>query len=190
MFRSHGAATLFPAMEAAREDRTRVSRRAAHLVFGVDNTIASTVYGAVTVMATLAAEGAAYPDHPWKLVLLVPATVLVFWIAHLYAHGLSESISESRPLRGSLLLTIAHRELGIVLAAVPSVAVLVLGALGVLRENRAIWLALMAAVAVLLVQGVRYARIERLGGWGTFVAVAMNLGLGLLVVALKILVLH
>jgi hypothetical protein len=189
MFRARRSATLSPAMEAAPSDPTR-ARRAAHFVFGVDNRIASTVYGAITVMATLAAEGAAYPDHPWKLVLLVAATVVVFWFAHIYAHGLSESISERRPLRGGILLAIAHRELGLVLAAVPTIAVLVLGAVGVVHEHAAIWLALGAGLAVLLVQGVRYARIERLGGTGTLVAVAANLGLGLLVVALKVAVLH
>ena len=44
MFRVSRAATLSPAMEAAPTDPTR-ARRAAHLVFGIDDRIAGTVFG-------------------------------------------------------------------------------------------------------------------------------------------------
>jgi len=40
------------------------------------------------------------------------------------------------------------------------------------------------------VEGVRYARIERLGSAGLLLAVAANVGIGLLVVLLKAEVLH
>jgi 4-hydroxybenzoate polyprenyltransferase len=177
-------------MEAAQSEEPRAPRNAARLVFGVDNTIASTVYGTITAMATVAAFGRAYPDRPWKLVLLVAATAVVFWVAHLYAHGLSESISERQPLRPDMLRTLAHRELGIVLAAVPPTVALALGALGIFGERTAIWLALAAGLATLAVEGARYARLEHLGPTGTVVAVATNVGLGLFVVALKVGLLH
>jgi hypothetical protein len=190
MFGRSRAAMLRTAMTEVRSDQTRVSRTAGHLVFGVDDRIASTVFGAITVMATVAADAAAFPDHPWDLVLLVPLTAVVLWAAHLYAHGLSESISEGRLLRPDLLLTLARRELGIVLAAVPPTAALVLGGIGLIDEPAAVWLALAAGLATLGAQGLRYARVESLGYLGTFVAVAANVGLGLIVVALKISVLH
>jgi hypothetical protein len=40
------------------------------------------------------------------------------------------------------------------------------------------------------VQGVVFARVERLGWLGTTIVVAANLGLGLILVALKLVVTH
>ena len=67
---------------------------------------------------------------------------------------------------------------------------LTLGGIGVLGERASIWLALAVGLATLAVEGVRYARIEHLRPGATLVAVALNLGLGLLVVLLKVAVLH
>jgi hypothetical protein len=178
-------------MEAARSDQTRrVSRAAAHLVVGVDDTIASTVFGTITAMATIAAYGRAFPDSPWTVEELVASTAVVLWIAHLYTHALSESISERRSLRFSRLRTLARRELGILLAAVPPSIALTLGAVGLFDETASIWLALVVGLVTLALEGTRYARIERLGRTGTLVAVGANVGLGILVVVLKVSVLH
>src|SRR5262245_42613546 len=100
MFGGTRPARLVPTMEAAKsEPPRRVSRRAAHLVVGVDDTIASTVFGTVTAMATITAYGRAFPDSPWTVAELVASTAVVLWIAHLYSHALAASISERRPLR-------------------------------------------------------------------------------------------
>jgi len=189
MFRRIRAATLSPAMEAAPTDPTR-AHRAAHLVFGVDERVASTVFGTLTTMATVAAYGRAFRHSPWKVEELVITTAIVLWIGHVYAHGLSESIHRRRPLRPAGLWFIAHRELGILLAAVLPCIALTLGGIGVFSERNSIWLALALGLATLAVEGVRYARIESLQFGGTLVAVAANVGLGFLVVLLKVLVLH
>src|SRR4051794_19581798 len=164
------------------------STRATALVFGVGSGIASSVYGTVTAMATIAAFGD--DEHPWKIAVAVALTAAVFWIAHIYAHGLSESISRHRPLRLRDLGPIAHRERGLVLAAVPPLAALLLGAAGVLRENTAIWLALGIGLVTLALQGARYARLENVGLLSTLLAIAANVGLGLLVVVLKAAIAH
>jgi hypothetical protein len=183
--------TLRPAMTAARpEERRRVSRRAAHLVVGVDDRIASTVFGTITAMATVAAYGRAFPDSPWTVEELILSTAFVLWLAHLYTHALSESISERHTLRIAGIRRLAGRELGILLAVVPPSLALLLGAAGVIDETASIWLALALGLAILALEGVRYARLERLGGTGTLVAVAVNVGIGLLVVLLKAEVLH
>ena len=160
------------------------SRPVAQFVFGMGNGIASIVYGTVTAMATVTAFG--NEKDPWKLAGLVGATALVFWIAHLYAHALSESIAEPGTLRPATVAAIAHRELGIVLAAVLPITALVLGAVGVFNERRAVWLALGIGLATLAVEGARYARLERLRLTGTLIAIASNVILGLFVVALKV----
>jgi hypothetical protein len=157
----------------------------ASLVFGAGGGIASTVYGTVVVMATVTAAYAT-ERNPWKLAVLVLSTALVLWIAHLYAHGLSESIAHNRRLSRDDLTAIARRELGILLAAAAPVAALVLGAVGLLGSSASVWLALGLGLATLAVEGVRYARLEHLGRAATLGAIGANLALGLLVVALKV----
>ena len=164
------------------------SRTAAALVFGVGNRIGSTVYGTVTVMATLTAF--ANTKTPWELCTLVATTAFVLWLGHLYAHGLAESITLSQPLRFDELTRIAHSEVGILLAAVLPTLVLLLGVIGVLDEGTCVWIAIGISLATLAAQGFRYARIESAGWKGTATAVGANLALGLLVVALKVVVHH
>jgi hypothetical protein len=168
---------------------TAPPRTLSRLVLGVEGRIASSVYGTVLVMATLvAASGQAH--RPWRLAAIVGSGVLVVWIAHLYAHGLAESIELGRRVTRADLERIAHRELGILLAAAVPVAVLGLGAVGLLRKDTAVWLALSIGLVTLALQGVRYARVEGLSRPGTVAAISANLALGLLVVGLKVLVIH
>jgi len=166
--------------------RLHVARR---LLAGSYGGIAGAVYGTIIVMATLVAGSTAKPD-PWRLAGIVVTTVLVLWAAHVYSHGLAESIDLGRRLDDRELRSIAARELSIPLAAVAPVVALLLGAAGLLRETRAVWLAMGLGVATLAVQGLRYARVEKLGRTGTLVAVAVNLALGLVLVGLKALVAH
>ena len=67
---------------------------------------------------------------------------------------------------------------------------LVFGALGAFDGSKAVWLALGLGGAALAVQGVRYARLERMSKTGTAVVVGLNLVLGLSIVILKVIVVH
>jgi hypothetical protein len=180
-----------PAERSASDGATAraTSRSLGRLVFGTGSTIASTVYGTVVAMATVTAAYAAERD-PWKVAATVSTTAVVLWIAHLYAHSLSERIHLARRLTRADFAPIARRELGIPLAAALPVAALVAGALGLLDEPSAVWLALGVGLVTLAGEGVRYARLERLGARSTIVAVSANLALGLLVVLLKIALAH
>lgn len=182
--------TVPAAMAEARPEQTTLSRAAAHVVVGIDEGIAGTVFGTIAAMATVTAYGKAFPHSPWKLEELVVSTAIVLWIAHIYAHGLSESISEQRPLRPGVLLALGKRERGIILAAVPPTIVLTLGTIGLFGENTSIWLALGVGLATLALEGWRYAELERLRPPGRLVAMAANVALGLLVVFLKVVILH
>lgn len=148
------------------------------------------MYGTIVAMAALAAGASAYAHDLWRLGAIVSGSVLILWIAHVYAHGLGESLTLGRRLDASELSAIAGRELSIALAAVLPVAAVALGAAGVLRDETAVWLALGVGVATLAVQGVRYARLERLGPAGTVVTVALNVSLGLVIVAMKVILAH
>lgn len=157
---------------------------------GSRDTIAGTVYGTIVVLATLTAGARTFEERPWQLLAVAAATVFVLWIAHVYAHGLGESVNEGHRLTIDELGAIARRELAILLAAVPLLAAVMLGALDILDESTALWLAFAIGVASLAVQGFRYARLERLTRSGTAITVGLNLVLGLAIVALKAWVTH
>jgi hypothetical protein len=167
-----------------------VAHPLARVLAGSPRTISGTVYGTIVVMAALVSGVHGFRHQLWQLVALVVTTAFVFWIAHVYAHGLAESIERGHRLDLAEFTAIARRELSILLAVVLPATALALGALGVLRDGTAVWLAVGAGIAALAVQGIRYARVEHLGRTGTIVALAVNIGLGLALVALKVLVAH
>ena len=129
-------------------------------------------------------------ENLWRLDSIVAGPVVVLWLAHVYAHGLGESIQLGRRLDRAEFTSVARREFAIPLAAVTPVIAIALGAAGVFREPTAVWLALGIGLFTLAVQGFRYAKLEELTRWGAVVSVAVNLGLGLFIVALKVVVGH
>ncbi len=164
-------------------------RAARHVLVGVGGGIASTVYGTIVVMATLTAAYAGQKD-PWTLAGIVASASVVLWFAHLYAHGLSESIVRNRRLARDELRALFGSELGILLAAIVPTTALVLGAVGVFRETTAVWLAIGVGLATLGAEGFRFARLEHLDRAQTVAAMGINLAVGLLIVAMKVLVAH
>ena len=114
----------------------------------------------------------------------------MIWLAHVYAHALGESIERGHRLDWAECKSIAAHELPILVAAAAPISVLLLGALGIVKEATDIWLAFGLGFVALAAQGARYARAERLGAAGLAAVIALNLALGGLVVALKVLVSH
>ena len=160
------------------------------LLLGSPSTIAGTVYGTIVVMAALTAGAPSFEDEPWRLLAVVVFTALIFWVAHVYAGGLGESIALGRRLDLPELVSIGRREVSILLAVVLPALSLLLGALRVLGDAAAVWLALGVCVATLAAQGLRYARLERLGRAATAWTIAVNLALGLAIVAVKVALAH
>jgi hypothetical protein len=160
------------------------------VLLGNRGTIAGTVYGTIVVLAALAAGARTYRHELWELIAIAGSTATVLWIAHVYAHGLGESVNEGRRLTVPELGAVAVRELAILLAAVPVLAAVALGALGIVRDGTALWLAFGVGVVSLTAQGLRYAQLEHLTRLGTAVTIGLNLALGLAIVALKVAVDH
>lgn len=148
------------------------------------------IYGTIVALSVIVAGARAYPHEPGHIALVVAVTCAVFWVAHVYAHGLGHSVSHREHLTLAELSEIARREGSLVEAAVPPIVPLLLATVGLLSEHTATWLAFGAGLAVLAVEGVVFARVERLGWLATIVVVAANLGLGLVLVALKLFVSH
>lgn len=155
------------------------------LIAGSRDTIAGTVYGTIIVLSIITAGAPFFEHDRWHLIAVLGVTVLVFWVAHVYAHIIGESVHEGHRLDSRHVAGIAHRELAIPLAAVLPMAAVALGALGVLRSSTALWIAVGIGVTTLVIAGVRFARLERLGTLGTVFSVGINLALGLALVVLK-----
>jgi hypothetical protein len=152
--------------------------------------VAGFTYGTILVLSVIVAGAKAYPHGPGHVAALVGVTSVVFWLAHVYADGLGHSVAHDRRLSLAELRHIARREASIVEAAVPAVAALLLGAFGVISTQAAVWAAFGLGLAVLVVEGVTYARVERMDVLGTTLVVAANVSLGLLLIALKLFVTH
>lgn len=152
--------------------------------------LAGFIYGTIVALSVVVAGARSYPHGPGHIAALVAVTSTVFWIAHVYAHGLGHSASLGEHLSLAELKRIGRREGALVEAAVPPIAALLLGAVGILSARTSVWLALACGLVVLAVQGLVFSRAERLGAGATLVVVCANLGLGLLLVALKLLISH
>ncbi len=148
------------------------------------------IYGTIVVLAVLVAGAKAYPTEAGKIAALVAITSVVFWLAHVYAHSLAQSVARDEHLSLAELRQIARHEGAIVEAALPPLAALMLGAFGLISTRAAVWIAFGLGLGVLALQGVVFARVERLGRLGTFTVVTANVGLGVVLVGLKLLVSH
>jgi hypothetical protein len=148
------------------------------------------IYGTIVVLAVVVAGARAYQHDAGNIAALAAVSVVALWLAHVYAHGVAHSVSRREHLSVAELRQIARREGSIVEAALPPIGALLLGAVGVVSTKGAVWLALGLGLAVLAAQGVAVARIERLGWLGTLGVVTANLGLGVLLIGLKLVVTH
>jgi len=148
------------------------------------------IYGTIVVLATLIAGSRAYSHGIGHVALLVVLTTVVFWLAHVYADSLADSIRRDQRLSWHEVVEIGRRESSIIEAAATPVLILILGKLGLFSENTAVWLAFAAGLVVLGAGGIAFARTTQLGPLGTVFIVALNLSIGLVLVGLKLFVGH
>jgi hypothetical protein len=154
-------------------------------LYGTRERIAGTIYGTILVMAVLAAGAESTTIDAWELDVLMVSTVVVLWIAHVYAHAIADSLSSGTRLSRASVTSLAGRESAIVLSAfAPSIALLI-GVIGILSDADAVTIALGLCLLTLGIQGVRYARMASLSRWGTVLVVTLNLAAGLIIVGLK-----
>jgi hypothetical protein len=167
-----------------------MNKRLRRLVLGAPETIAGTVYGTIVVMSVIAAGAHAYQHHLWRLVVLAGGSAVVLWLAHVYSHALGESLTLGRRITVDEVASIARREFAVIAAAIIPLVAVALGAAGLLQQRTGVQLALWLGVAVLAVQGIRYARLERLPPTSTIATIGLNLAIGLALVALEVLIAH
>jgi hypothetical protein len=156
----------------------------------VGERLAGFVYGTIVALAVLVAGARAFPTDAGRIAAMILVTSVVLWIAHVYAHSLAHSVAHDERVSLAELRLIARREGSIVEAAVPPLAALLLGALDAVSTNTAVWLAFGVGLVVLAAQGIVFARVERLRWPGMLLVVAANIGLGLVLVAVKVFLTH
>lgn len=152
--------------------------------------LAGFVYGTIVVLAVLVAGVRAYPDDAGRIAVLVLVTSFVLWVAHVYAHALAHSVAHDERVSPAELRLIARREGSLVEAAVPPLAALMLGAFDAVSTSTAVWIAFGVGLVVLAAQGIVFGRVERLRWPAMLLVVAANVGLGLVLVALKLFLTH
>ena len=81
----------------------RLRRRA------IGERLAGFTYGTIVVLSVLVAGSRAFPDDAWHIAGVVVVTSVVFWLAHVYAHGLEHSVAHDEHLSLSELGRIARR---------------------------------------------------------------------------------
>ncbi|MER6299287.1 hypothetical protein ABT247_06895 [Kitasatospora sp. NPDC001539] len=148
---------------------------------------AGAVYGSMLAASVIAASDLHEPHPRLSLILLLVITGLVFWAAHVYAQVAGER-EAGRPVTRRQVREVGRHEWPLVEAsALPALAVLVSPWLGA-GENA--WLALAVAVAQQVVWATLGAR--RAGASSGQIAAegAVNLLLGLVIVAAKVAVGH
>jgi hypothetical protein len=152
--------------------------------------LAGFVYGTIVVLAVLVGGVRAFPDDAGRIAAMAVVTSAVLWVAHVYAHALAHSVAHDQRVSLGELRLIGRREAALVEAAVPPVAALLLAVFDVTSTTTAVWLAFGAGLVVLAAQGVVFARVERLRWPASLLIVAANVGLGLVLVALKVVLSH
>jgi hypothetical protein len=148
---------------------------------------ASAIYGSLLVLSLIAAQGRG-DVLPEFIAGTIAVGVGVFWLMEVWTELLA--LRTLGPISRGSVVAIAAAETPMLTSAILPMLVLVTAALGVLAPETAVNLAMAVGVAQLLAWGLVVG--HALGrGWGPAIIVALVDGaLGLLIVALKVLVLH
>jgi hypothetical protein len=144
---------------------------------------AGAIYGTIVATAVIAATARSRP--PGRVLASTVATLVVFWLAHVYAEALAHHVRGAMRLRWVTVTAAMAQERPMLVGSAPSLLLLLLGAVGLLGARLAVNLALWAGVAQLAGWGVAYARGQQWGWPTALVAGAVNGLFGVLVIALK-----
>ena len=146
------------------------------------------LYGAISCLATLAIL-ARYSDadtSAWARILDVAVATGGLWAASLLSHFVAQMAVFGSPPRGRHWIQLLQASGQILWAAVPPVIVLVLAVFDVLDTDTAMWIGMWTLVGELGIIALLAMRRTRLPWWQQAISVAVLVGLGLLVVGIKI----
>ena len=148
---------------------------------------AAGIYGAIITAAIIAAAGGKLPTLALAISVLV--TLLVYWVAEEYAEVLGEQVTGGElPTMASIRAALASTWPMVSASYIPLLA-LVVARLAGASSTTAANVGLVVAVLLLIYHGWSAGRASQLHGWRLAGAVLTAAALGLVMVALKDLVL-
>jgi hypothetical protein len=142
------------------------------------------VYGTIVATALIAATARHQP--PELILTATVATLLVFWIAHVYADFLDHGLRQDRFHMG-VLPAIMARELSMLAAPALSILFLLLGAVGLLDEELAVRLALWNGVVQLVGWGIDVGRRRGQAWPAALLTGLVNGAFGVVIILLEVL---
>lgn len=145
------------------------------------------IYGTVLVIS-LIAVASEYSATDLEVIGSVAATVVVFWLAHVYAGMVAGRMALGHPVGWAGMKERMVENWPLIESAFLPLAAVALGALDVISENEGVVLALGVGICVLAGYGVAVARQERQGFWGVARTAVVNGAFGLVIVVLKVVV--
>ncbi len=151
---------------------------------------AGAIYGSLLAASVVAGTSPAKTaPKPGQLAILLLATGLVFWIAHVYAH-LFGGAHPPDQMSWRAIRRITRRERPIAEAVLPPAAAATAGMLFGLSDSGAAWLALSVAVAGQVGWAIVAAAASGAKPRIVALSAVVNLALGLVLVVLKALLSH
>jgi hypothetical protein len=146
---------------------------------------ARAVYGLILVTSMVGALSEDSDIDSEYILVSVGATMVVFWLAHVYAEAMSRGLDAGRHLRWAEVRATAVHEWPLIQATLPTAVVLALGALGVFSTQTAVDLAIAVGVVGLFGWGLAIGRASRSSWAATLLGAVLSAGFGLVVVGLK-----
>src|SRR4051812_21283421 len=149
---------------------------------------AGAIYGTIVVLAAIG--GTAEGTSEAQILTLMLASVVVFWLAHVYCDVIAGRVAGAHDPFGAAVRAAARHERPIIEAATLPAIAIVLGIVGVFERDTAIRVALFAGLLTLFGWGIAHGRAAGLSRPMTFLAAMADAGFGAIIVVLELLLHH
>jgi hypothetical protein len=137
-----------------------------------------------TVVSTAVIAAAAGHLQEAHLVIAILGTAFIYWLAHLHARTLGDSVKHRTHPVDAFKEALAETWPILAAASVPALILLVIQLIGIPLRTGA-WIAVIASTVLLTIYSFFAGRRGGLGLRGSLVSAAVGAGLGILVIALK-----
>ena len=149
---------------------------------------ARAIYGQILVTSMVGALSEDSDIDAEYILVSVGATMLVFWLAHVYAAAMARGLETAQHVGWAEIRRLATDEWPLVQATFPTAIVLALGAIGAFSTETAVDLAIVVGVVALFAWGLAIGRASRSSWAAALFGAVISAGFGLVVVGLKALV--
>jgi hypothetical protein len=150
--------------------------------------VSRAIYGQILVTSLVGALSEDSDIDAAYILVSVTVTMLIFWLAHVYAEAMSRGLEAGRHVGWAEFRGLAAGEWPLVQAAFPTAIVLALGAIGAFSTATAVNLAIGVGVVSLFSWGLAIGRASGSSWAAALFGAAISASFGLVVVGLKALV--